>query len=68
MLKTAYKEDAMGKTQVYEWFSHFKNGEMSIEDLPRSGRPLTNKTEEIIARIRELVMEDRRRTIYELLF
>uniref|UniRef100_T1I4S6 HTH_48 domain-containing protein n=1 Tax=Rhodnius prolixus TaxID=13249 RepID=T1I4S6_RHOPR len=21
MLKTAYKDDAMGKTQVYEWFN-----------------------------------------------
>ncbi|PNF29737.1 hypothetical protein B7P43_G11208 [Cryptotermes secundus] len=35
MLKTAYKDDAMGKTQVFEWFSRFKNGEMSIDDKPR---------------------------------
>ncbi|PNF24073.1 hypothetical protein B7P43_G07891 [Cryptotermes secundus] len=41
MLKTAYKVDAMGKTQVFEWFSRFKNGEMSIDDKSRSGRPST---------------------------
>ncbi|PNF15130.1 hypothetical protein B7P43_G15579 [Cryptotermes secundus] len=45
-LKTAYKDDAMGKTQVSEWFSHFKNGEMSIDDKPRSGRPSTARTHE----------------------
>lgn len=32
MLKTAYKDDTLRKTQVFEWFSYFKNGEMSIED------------------------------------
>lgn len=26
MLKTANKDDALGKTQVYKWFSHFKKG------------------------------------------
>ncbi|KAJ8956956.1 hypothetical protein NQ318_014376 [Aromia moschata] len=32
MLKTAYKDDAIGKTQVYEWFDRFKNDDMSIDD------------------------------------
>jgi len=34
MLNTAYKDDAMGKTQVYGWFSRFKNGDMLIEVKP----------------------------------
>jgi hypothetical protein len=34
MLQQAFKGDAFGKSQVYEWFSRFKNGDMSIEDLP----------------------------------
>jgi len=29
MLETAYKEVALGKTQVYEWFSRFRNGEVT---------------------------------------
>jgi hypothetical protein len=29
----AFKDDAFGKSQVCEWFPHFKNGNMSIEDL-----------------------------------
>jgi hypothetical protein len=32
MLETYYKEAALGKTQVYEWFSRFKNGELSLAD------------------------------------
>ena len=30
--KEAYRDEAMGKTQVYKWFSHFKRSEMSVED------------------------------------
>ena len=28
MLQEAFKDEAMGKTQVYMWFNHFKRGEM----------------------------------------
>ncbi|XP_033229993.1 protein GVQW3-like [Belonocnema kinseyi] len=37
MLKTAYGDAALCKSRVYEWFSSFENGEMSIEDQLRSG-------------------------------
>ncbi|PNF39146.1 hypothetical protein B7P43_G01328 [Cryptotermes secundus] len=55
MLKTTYKDDAMGKTQVFEWFSHFKNGEMSIDDK-----------HENVEKIREIIKEDRRWTTEEI--
>jgi transposase len=63
MLETAYKKAALGKTQVYEWFSRFRNGELSLADKPCSGRPSTSRTDENIAQIRELILEDHRRTI-----
>ena len=66
MLQTAYKDVAMSKTQVYEWFARFKNGQMSLEDQPRSGRPSTSRTDENITKIHELIMEDRHRTTDEL--
>lgn len=65
MLKTAYKGDALGKTQVFEWFSRFKSGEMSIEDQARSGRPSTARTDENVKKIHEIILEDRRQTIEE---
>jgi transposase len=49
--KTAYKEAALGKTQVYEWSSRFRNGELSLADQPHSGRPSTSQMDENIARI-----------------
>ncbi|PNF28454.1 hypothetical protein B7P43_G15580 [Cryptotermes secundus] len=66
MLKTPYKGDAMGKTQVFEWFSCFKNGEMSIDDKPRSGCPSMARTHENVEKIREIIKEDRRRTTEEI--
>ncbi|PNF29267.1 hypothetical protein B7P43_G10488 [Cryptotermes secundus] len=66
MLKTAYKDDAMGKTQVFEWFSRFKRGEMSTDDKPHSGRPSTARTHENVEKIRDIIKEDRRRTIEEI--
>lgn len=46
MLQQAFKEDAMSRTQVFEWFGHFKRGEMSVEDHARSGRPSTSRNDE----------------------
>jgi hypothetical protein len=62
MLQQACKDDAFGKSQVYEWFSHFKNGNMSIEDLPRPGRPLTSRNGENVEKVRQAINEDRRKT------
>lgn len=49
----------MRKTQVYEWFAHFKNGGMPANDSLRTGRPLTLRIDENIGKIRELVLTDR---------
>ena len=66
MLETAYKQTALGKTQVYEWFSRFRNGELSLVDQPCSGRPSTSRKDENIAIIHELILEDRCRTTDDL--
>ncbi|PNF32522.1 hypothetical protein B7P43_G02445, partial [Cryptotermes secundus] len=66
MLQTAYKEAAMSKTQIYGWFCRFKHGEISTDDEPRSGRPSTARTDENVTKIRQTILEDRRRTIDEL--
>ena len=33
MLKIAFREEAMGRTQ-YEWWKHFKEGRTSVDDDP----------------------------------
>jgi len=43
LLHQAYGEDAMGSTQVFDWFRRFKEGRASVESDPRSGRPSIEK-------------------------
>jgi len=31
MLQKAFKEEALSRTQVFEWFAQFKRGEMSVK-------------------------------------
>ena len=38
LLQQAYGEDAMGRTQVFDWFRRLKEGRISVESDPRSGR------------------------------
>jgi len=66
MLREAFKEEALSHARVYEWFSRFKRGDMSLEDQLRSGRPSTSRTDENIQKIRGAIMFDCRRTIDEL--
>jgi len=102
MLKTASGEQAMGRSQTFQWFSRFKAGRTSIDDDERSGqpvssstpemtdndersgqpvssstpemidddersgRPVSGSTPEMIERVRQIIREDRRRTIDEI--
>jgi hypothetical protein len=40
----------------------FKDGLESVEDIKRSGRPSTCTNLEMIAKVREVILEDRRHT------
>ena len=37
LLQQAYSEDAMGRTQVFDWFLQFKEGRTFVESDPRLG-------------------------------
>lgn len=58
----------MGKARVFEWFSRFKSGEISVDDRARSGRPSTARTDKNVEKLHEIILEDRRhrrKTYYE---
>ena len=42
---------------------HFSEGRESVTDEERSGRPATSRTEENIAKVRQIVRENRRLTV-----
>jgi hypothetical protein len=66
MLKTAFGDNAKGRTQTFDWFSRFKRVETSVEDSERSGRPSTGRTGENVENVCKVVNEDRRNTITEI--
>jgi hypothetical protein len=45
--------------------THFSEGTESVADKERSGQPATNKTEENIAKVHQLVHENHRLTCQE---
>ena len=66
LLQQAYGEDAMGRTQVFDWFHRFKEGRNSVESDPHSGRPSTLRNEEMIAKVRTIILNNRRLTVREI--
>jgi len=55
-----YTYNTMKKTAVYTWVKRFSQGRENVTDEERSGRPATSRTEENIAKIRQIVLENRR--------
>jgi len=53
----------MKKIAVYKWVKRFSEGIESVTDEERSGRPATSRTEKNIAKVRQIVRENRRLTV-----
>ncbi|KAJ4426624.1 hypothetical protein ANN_26422 [Periplaneta americana] len=51
LMRQAYGEEAKSRTRVYEWHKSFTSGHFSTDGNPRSGRPSSARTEEMIARL-----------------
>ena len=63
MLVQVYEDNAMKKIAVYKWVKHFSEGRESVTDEERSGRPATSRTEKYIAKVRQIVRDNRRMTV-----
>jgi len=63
MLVQVYGDNAMKKTAVYKLVKRFSEGRESVTDEERSGWPATNRTEENIAKVGQIVCENHRLTV-----
>ncbi|UYV75016.1 hypothetical protein LAZ67_12002102 [Cordylochernes scorpioides] len=66
MLNKAFPNNAPKRTTVFEWHSRFKAGRISIEEDPRQGRPTFQRTDENVQKITDLIKENPRTTLLEL--
>jgi len=63
MLVQVYGDNAIKKTAVYRWVKRFSEGRESVTDEERTGLPATSRTEENIAKARQIVRENRHLTV-----
>jgi len=63
MLVQVYGDSAMKKTAVHMWVKRFSKGREIVADEERSGRPATSITEENIAKVCQIVRENRQLTV-----
>ena len=65
VLKEAFGEQALSQTRTFEWFKHLKDCQETVEDDKHFGRPSTCTTSEMVAKVRDVILEDRRQTIHD---
>jgi len=53
----------MKKTAVYKWVKRFSEGRESVTDEERSGWPARSRTEENIAKIHQIMLENHQLTV-----
>ena len=66
MIRKVYGDDSMSDTQIKEWFKRFKDGRVSVDSDPRSGRPSTSRTVENVERVQDAINKNCRLTVREL--
>jgi hypothetical protein len=66
MMQQAFGDQMFSRTQVFQWHARFKAGRKSVDDDEHTGRSTSCTTPETVARIQELVRQDRRRTIHDI--
>ena len=46
-----YGEDTLSKSAARKWFARFRAGNFDVKDEPRSGRSITEKSDEIMVKV-----------------
>ena len=61
-IREIYGSNGLGETQCKIWFDRFRNGDRSLQDLPKSGRPYVVDNEVL----RQLIESDPKQTALEM--
>jgi hypothetical protein len=66
MIQQAFRDQILSRTHVFQWHARSKPGRTSVDDDEHTGRPTSCTTPQTVARIQELVRQDRRRAIHDI--
>ncbi|KAG5342870.1 SETMR methyltransferase, partial [Acromyrmex heyeri] len=64
-LDAVYGNSSPSMTTVRYWFNEFKRGRSSVFDEERPGRPADVITEEIVEKVHDMILADRRTKVHE---
>ncbi|CAK9820098.1 Mariner Mos1 transposase [Anthophora quadrimaculata] len=59
MIQTVYGSEAMSRKNIFKWYARFRDGRESIEDDPRPGASSTDRVEENVHKVTEILRNDR---------
>ena len=65
-LSEAWNDGIMDVKNVRSWVRQFKEGRTSCENKPKEPWPHTSRSEDMIVRVEQMVMEDRRLTVKQI--
>jgi hypothetical protein len=66
MIRQAFREESMSHTWVFEWLARFRACQTSTEDDQHTSRPISCTTVVTVAKLEQLIHDDRRQTIQNL--
>ena len=66
MIQQGFGDQSLSRIQVFQWHGRFKTGRTSVDGDEHTGRPTSCTTPETVARIQELIYQDRHRTIRDI--
>jgi hypothetical protein len=55
LVQKAFENEALNRSNVFRWYSRFRDGRELVEDDARGGRPKSTRTEVNVAAVADLV-------------